>query len=537
MNGGGHRFPSDGEHPSSRPLPIIDDQQLDAVAALTSFAQVGFTRPSTGVVDRYLAPPIPGPESLGRQFSNPSLLSTTSAPEYSLSYQSEAEPRRPSYYLQQDNGRTLSGSYQPGLSANSTLNVGGGQSDLALRGNVGYQRVSSADYGEGNYRHASMMTGDFRRSQQYEGVEGSALASGPSGYAIATGASVAPYLLGLERSTSSTIYQGDRNSPYGDGQYRAAEQSHLQTLSASHLSNAPTSSDARGSSLVSGRQPSPPGAFYQPGTGPESTYHGNAGLAVQVAFSAQGYSERMVDRNETTASVYPSNGLSNQLIEQSQLAAQTILGYGAALDANAAMEEDDDGHAVVEAEEEDGEEDEGEMMEEATPVVKGPPMPVVRGKPEAIARAQAAARLEAERLELGLDQSGDKSLSDDAEPAKKKITKKATTSPKKNPTKKPVHRKKPTLSSTPESSLLTVPAVRREFLLGEKVPAITWSEYENLQELMTQFCRVPLLSEFSRPVSVLHPEVSRELRQVWHTVDFHLTPTCLLRCAVGCSLF
>jgi hypothetical protein len=402
----------------------------------------------------------------------------------------------------------LSGSYQPELSANSTLNVGRGQSDLP-RGNIGYQRVSSADYGDNrDYRHASMMTGDFRRSHQYEGVEGSALASGPSGFAIATGATVAPYLLGLERSTSSTIYQGDTSSPYGDAPYRAAEQSHLQTLCTSHLGSASTSSDTRGASLVSGRQPSPPGAFYQPAAGTESTYHGNAGHAVQGGFTAQGYSERMVDRSETTASVYPPNGLSNQLIEQSQLAAQTILGYGASLDTNAAMEEDDDGHAVVEAEEEDGEEDDDEMIEEATPVVKGPPMPMVRGKPEAIARAQAAARLEAERLELGLDQSGDKSLSDGAEPAKKKITKKAATNPKKNPTKKPVNRKKPTLSSTPESSLLTVPAVRREFLLGEKVPAITWSEYENLQELMTQFCRVPLLSEFSRPVSVLHPEVS-----------------------------
>lgn len=33
-------------------------------------------------------------------------------------------------------------------------------------------------------------------------------------------------------------------------------------------------------------------------------------------------------------------------------------------------------------------------------------------------------------------------------------------------------------------------------------------EYENLEALMVQFCRVPLLAEFSRPVALLHPEVS-----------------------------
>lgn len=43
--------------------------------------------------------------------------------------------------------------------------------------------------------------------------------------------------------------------------------------------------------------------------------------------------------------------------------------------------------------------------------------------------------------------------------------------------------------------------------MDDSVQPITVAEYENLQALMVQFCRVPLLAEFSRPVSLLHPEV------------------------------
>lgn len=44
--------------------------------------------------------------------------------------------------------------------------------------------------------------------------------------------------------------------------------------------------------------------------------------------------------------------------------------------------------------------------------------------------------------------------------------------------------------------------------VDDPVPPISDVEYENLETLMEQFCRVPLLSEFSRPVALLHPEVS-----------------------------
>ena len=43
--------------------------------------------------------------------------------------------------------------------------------------------------------------------------------------------------------------------------------------------------------------------------------------------------------------------------------------------------------------------------------------------------------------------------------------------------------------------------------MDDPAPKIKDAEYENLEALMIQFCRVPLLAEFSRPVSLLHPEV------------------------------
>jgi hypothetical protein len=44
--------------------------------------------------------------------------------------------------------------------------------------------------------------------------------------------------------------------------------------------------------------------------------------------------------------------------------------------------------------------------------------------------------------------------------------------------------------------------------MDDPVEPITEIEYGKLEALMEQFCRVPLLAEFSRPVALLHPEVS-----------------------------
>lgn len=168
------------------------------------------------------------------------------------------------------------------------------------------------------------------------------------------------------------------------------------------------------------------------------------------------------------------------------------------------MEGDDDDY------DDDGEMEAEELASRAT-VAQTPVLPPARGKPEAAARALAAARLDAERqeredAEMNKEKSRFTAATAAIDPPKKKSSKNAV-SPKTFPSKKPSSRKKASLPISSLSSLLTSSSGQREFLLGETVPAITEAEYDNLQELMTQFCRVPLLSEFSRPVSILHPEV------------------------------
>jgi len=51
------------------------------------------------------------------------------------------------------------------------------------------------------------------------------------------------------------------------------------------------------------------------------------------------------------------------------------------------------------------------------------------------------------------------------------------------------------------------PSERTELRLDEKAPPISKAEYQNLKEMMTLFCRVPLLHDFSRPAVLLDPEV------------------------------
>lgn len=56
--------------------------------------------------------------------------------------------------------------------------------------------------------------------------------------------------------------------------------------------------------------------------------------------------------------------------------------------------------------------------------------------------------------------------------------------------------------------------------IDDAVPDITDAEYENVQTLMTEFCKVPFLAEFSRPVSLLHPEmVTLYSKIVHHPMD------------------
>jgi hypothetical protein len=60
-------------------------------------------------------------------------------------------------------------------------------------------------------------------------------------------------------------------------------------------------------------------------------------------------------------------------------------------------------------------------------------------------------------------------------------------------------------------------------------PTISAVQYRSLESLLTQFCRVPLLAEFSRPVSLLHPEVSFGERV------YRLDPHCLTVVFLFCS--
>jgi len=52
--------------------------------------------------------------------------------------------------------------------------------------------------------------------------------------------------------------------------------------------------------------------------------------------------------------------------------------------------------------------------------------------------------------------------------------------------------------------------------MDDAVPAITDVHYENAEALMAEFCKVPFLAEFSRPVSLLHPEMVTMYSKIIH---------------------
>jgi hypothetical protein len=134
---------------------------------------------------------------------------------------------------------------------------------------------------------------------------------------------------------------------------------------------------------------------------------------------------------------------------------------------------------------------------------------VPRGKPEAMAVKLAAAAMEENKddLEAEMDHQedeaevvaeveGEEALIDESENVV--VAKMEKPKPARSRSKPKSSRKKPPLETSERS----------ELLLNEDTPGITDEEYENLEALMIQFCRVPLLAEFSRPVTLLHPEVS-----------------------------
>lgn len=124
-----------------------------------------------------------------------------------------------------------------------------------------------------------------------------------------------------------------------------------------------------------------------------------------------------------------------------------------------------------------------------------PSPPAARGKPEALATALAqGSSAEAEAIAMPISEEPD-----DDEPSQLHIAPKQKKATKKKAAKLPG-----TPSSLPKkkAALNTCPS------LDDPVAPITDAEYQNVKALMHQFCKVPLLAEFSRPVALLHPEAS-----------------------------
>jgi hypothetical protein len=140
--------------------------------------------------------------------------------------------------------------------------------------------------------------------------------------------------------------------------------------------------------------------------------------------------------------------------------------------------------------------------------IRQPVQPKPRGKPEAMAAKLASAARLSEKLdesESGKEEAEvvaqplDDSMEVDTGAEADAVVSEAVTpapQPKKKKKKSPTPKKK---KEAPNSSIPT---------MEDPVKPITGVEYENLEALMVQFCRVPLLAEFSRPVALLHPEVS-----------------------------
>lgn len=155
-----------------------------------------------------------------------------------------------------------------------------------------------------------------------------------------------------------------------------------------------------------------------------------------------------------------------------------------------------------------------------------PPLPKPRGKPEAMAQRLAAARVQANLEELEAERREAAASESKVETATAEIISK----PPPPPPPPPKNVGKPnvnpeggvlvqatTLVKPPKKKKVTKPRKKPQLPISKKrktvhlietAKPITEAEYENLEALMKQFCRVPLLAEFSRPISLLHPEVS-----------------------------
>jgi len=221
-----------------------------------------------------------------------------------------------------------------------------------------------------------------------------------------------------------------------------------------------------------------------------------------------------------------------------------------------------------EGEDDDEDDDEDEVMAEASPTVVVKPQLQPRGKPEAL-----SANMRAHLAELEEDDEDEDSVAvavdDDEGPViishdpliirgtvlerpassvpvppkpKKAPAKKKPASPRKKPGPKPGTKPKakagtkaPPGKPGPKPGAKPGPKKKKpgpkprddtpeiENFLEQETEPLSQEEYENLAQLMVQFCRVPLLAEFSRPVKLLHPELAANYSKiVSHPVDLGL---------------
>jgi hypothetical protein len=171
--------------------------------------------------------------------------------------------------------------------------------------------------------------------------------------------------------------------------------------------------------------------------------------------------------------------------------------------------------------------DEDDSDDEMMDVLQQP-----RGKPEAMAARLASASRAQERYneledepEIVAQPAEDMEVDAQAEEVPEE-TSHVASQPKKKKKRAPTPKKSKGASSNPAFPTMDDP-----------VTPISDAEYENLEQVMIQFCRVPLLAEFSRPVSLLHPEVRFSNHEICcqpynHIQHAHLTLTLVL-----CSLW
>lgn len=159
----------------------------------------------------------------------------------------------------------------------------------------------------------------------------------------------------------------------------------------------------------------------------------------------------------------------------------------------------------------------------AIPVAFNPVAETARGKPQAMAAALAAAKAPEVKMELEAEKQVAEAMAAVAEPVslqdaqvvsmedvqatllpESETVKPAPKKKKRKPTKKsPASSKKSTSSATTKSIAIDM----MNPSLNDPVDPITEAEYKNLAHLFEYFCKVPLLAEFSRPVTLLHPEL------------------------------